>query len=169
MSAKTRLLLAAVAALFFGAYFLADFLVESEEERLEAFLRTMAENLPQQEAEAYLDYVNLDAYGFRLTVRGIKANFGKGDRDAFVRAAQTHGRMVRGSRIRIVSLDVRIEDDLAKASATASWERAENSGGPPNAYVDFKADLVRSGDGWKFSSLTVTPSRNVFDIARDRR
>lgn len=153
---------AAVALLSIGLYWV--LIGESEEDRLEAFIRQIAEEMPDKDGQDYLAYVDLDQYGFRLRLRGYRQSFGKDDEELFIKMADGYARSIRGSRISITSIEIEITDALAKVRMTSIWHHSrEDSILPDGSMIDFTAQFVKSGESWKCSRLEGQPSRNLID------
>ena len=135
----------------------------SEQERLEAFLLQMAEDLPESEAESYRRYIDLETLGFRLDYRQIKAAFGRDDEALWLKTAKVLVNMIRGSKVTVKRIDIELKERRAKVRMTLFWERGRaREAIVEKCLVGLDADLARTADGWKVTRLKAFPERDVF-------
>jgi len=140
-------------------YMIADWLIESEEERLEAWLVQLAKDLPNRDPERYLDAVDLEHFGFRLDYRGVKHSFGQGEQDAFLLVTNGLAKTIRGSLVSVRSVKVEVKNDVANASMTVFWERGQaKEAWAERALMNFEGQLARGEEGWKIARLKAMPA-----------
>ncbi len=165
------LIVIAGAIIAVGGWLTVDFLVESDEERVAAFIERMAAQLTTREAEAYLDFINLDEFGFRLDVRGHKMVFGPEDRAAFLAATRAYVSMINGSEIDLKSVDVTLPTEgLAEVEVRLTWRRGSaKATGVSQAQLAVSGRLALDDKSWKVTTLRVIPAFELMKPGRLRK
>lgn len=153
----------AIGIFIFAAYLLYGYLVPTEEDSVEAFVRKIARELPENRAEDYLDYVSLERYGFRLEFRRMKESFGREGRAAFIKSAEAYANMIQGSEIDVIRVEVELLDLIARVDMTAHWKAGGAKRAPVRqALIDADVTLIRGEAGYKVTGLKVMRSSRVF-------
>gem|GEM_PF-6147224 len=133
---------------------------DPDKEALHSLIEKVVACVSVCEAEDYLQFVDLDEFGFRLEYWGNIHAFGKSEQDAFTQKAQEWTPILAGSEARIMKTDIEINIPTAAATITAHWKKGSARGfGPGSALIGCDFKFARGGNGWKISGVKIYPAR----------
>jgi len=150
-------------ALFAGGWLIYDALIVTEAESAETYVRRLAADLPTRPAASYIDEVDLDRFGFRLSYRGLSRAFGKGEQEAFLQTATALAPQVLGSTATVRSVEVEMAGPVANVKLNVLYERDQAQAPVERAFITFQGALAKEAGQWKVTKLSAEPTLSLRD------
>ncbi len=136
---------------------------DPDKQAIKELLEKLADGVGEHESEDYLQYVNLEEFGFRLEYWGSKYAYGKGDRSKFLKKAASWIPMLKGSTASLVKIDIEKKNRTAEAKIVARWQKAKGARGMLDAAnIGCNFELAKGEDKrWLLTGARLYPAREL--------